>query len=76
MSDTVVADAKILCDMLTADELTVLQLSAKGYSSNEVGELMGCSGKTIELRRSAIRGKFEVNTLIECAVIACKAGVV
>ena len=76
MSDTATSDAKILCDSLTPTELTVLQLSAKGLTSAEIGALLDRSHKTVEVHRSAIISKFEVNTMIECAVIACRAGVV
>lgn len=69
--------ARNLCGRLTRRQMEVLLLSAKGLSSAEVGAALGgLSYSTVDRHKEFVRRKLEVSTMIECAVLAAKAGLV
>jgi len=70
----VAAEAISLCATLTEDERGMLGLVAKGYTSREIGQFICRSTKTVEKHRCAILEKLNVESSIEAAVIAAKAG--
>ena len=70
------AEAVKLCAALLPAEREVLVLTSNGYTANQVAELIQKNHKTVVWRLSAVRVKLGVETTIEAAVIACKAGLV
>jgi len=72
----IAAEAARLCSQLTPRELEVLQLSSKGLSSKVVGRHLGIGRWTIEQHKQEVFRKLGVNSTIEAAVIAAKAGLV
>jgi DNA-binding NarL/FixJ family response regulator len=74
--DTIKATAVKLCGALSPRERETLVLSAKGYTTKEIGRLMGRSYRTVENYRISTIDKMGVGTTIEAVVIAAKAGLV
>lgn len=72
----IVADAVAACGRLSPREREVLTLSAKGLTTNEIADLLGIGDATVKARRKMIHRKLDVQTVIEAAVIAAKAGIV
>lgn len=66
--------AAAACARLSARELEVLKLSCKGLTTRESAALLGISGYTVEKHKELIYRKLEVNTMVEAAVLAVKAG--
>lgn len=71
-----IAEAAELCAALSPLERDVLIYSAKGLHSKEVGALMGASHKTVERIKTGIFATLDVETTVEAAVLAAKAGIV
>lgn len=69
-------EAKRLCAALTDKEREVLVLFAKGFSRTEVARLVSRGPATVDIRMQAARDRLEVETTIEAAVLAAKAGLV
>jgi len=65
-----------LCATLTERERDILIFTAKGFSAEEVGRLIGKARGTVSNRLPVIVEKLGVDTTIEAAVIAAKAGLV
>lgn len=63
-------------DALTTRERDVLIFCSKGFTNEEVGALMDLSKFTVADYVRGIFAKLEVNTKVEAAVIAAKAGLV
>lgn len=59
---------------LSKRETDVLVFVGKGLSNKEVGALMGLSHCTVNDYLKSIFKKLDVNTRVEAAVLACKAG--
>jgi DNA-binding CsgD family transcriptional regulator len=77
MSPTYFSDeAKRLCDALTPSQRDVLLLLAKGLTRNEAARRLGIARSTLDGHQKAIHRVLDVETTIEAAVIAAKAGLV
>lgn len=48
--------------MLTETEIRVLQLSAKNKTAREIGDIIGCSNRTVEKHKSHIRSKLKLSS--------------
>lgn len=71
-----VAEAVRLCGTLTPRELEVLVLLAKGVVVKVAADMLGISKSTVEVHCRNILHKMDAGKMIECAVIAAKAGLV
>lgn len=60
--------------VLTPRELEVLSLIGCGHSAKEIGELLGCSHRTVERHRDSIGKKLDVQDRVALATIARAAG--
>mgnify|MGYP006307039311 CR=1 FL=1 len=58
--------------MLTQREKEVLKLVAEGYNSNEIGEILCISPKTVERHRSNIMNKLDLHKVTDLILIAIK----
>jgi len=72
-SDTPVNDR---FDTLTDREREVLQLTAEGNTSREVGERLGISHRTVEKHRENIQAKLELRNTVEMAAYAHQRGLI
>lgn len=70
------ADALARLASLTAREREVLVLSSKGLTLKEVASCLRVACGTINDHRKNIYRKLDVNSAVEAAVIAAKAGLV
>jgi DNA-binding NarL/FixJ family response regulator len=61
-------------DRLSAREREVLTLAAEGYSSNEIGERLGISGKTVETYRERLMDKLDLHHRSELVRLALREG--
>ena len=61
-------------DRLTAREREVLQLTAEGYTSKEVGEELCISHRTVDKHREHVKAKLELNNTAEMAAYAHRRG--
>lgn len=59
---------------LTPREIEVLALIGEGKSAKEIGEVLGCSHRTVERHRDAIGKKLQKHDRVELALIAQTAG--
>jgi DNA-binding NarL/FixJ family response regulator len=50
-------------DALTQRQIQVLKLVAEGSSSNEIGEKLGLSGKTVDVHRARIMERLEISNI-------------
>jgi two-component system response regulator NreC len=63
-------------DRLTPREREVLQLSAEGHTSAEIGEKLCLSGRTIEMHRSNLMHKLSLSTQTDLIRYALKRGII
>ena len=68
------ADAIDAVRALTKREEDILRLVGKGLNNSEVGAVLHISKNTVNDYMKSIFSKLEVNSRLEAAVIACKAG--
>lgn len=61
---------------LTARQLEVLKLSARGFKTPEIGRLLGCKHTTVITHLVEIRTRWDVSSTIEAAVLAVRRGVI
>jgi len=61
---------------LTPREQEVMAMVAEGLSTNEIGERLFISPKTIENHRSSIMRKLDLHSTIEIARYAAKLGII
>lgn len=61
-------------DRLSAREREVLTLAAEGYSSTEIGERLGISGKTVETYRERLMDKLDLHHRSELVRLALREG--
>jgi two-component system response regulator NreC len=59
---------------LSAREREVLTLAAEGYSSTEIGERLGISGKTVETYRERLMDKLDLRHRSELVRLALREG--
>ena len=76
LTPEVIAEAQERCAALSAVERDVLIYSAKGMHAAEVGALIGRSFRTVEKIKTRIFATLRVETTVEAAVLAAKAGLV
>jgi DNA-binding NarL/FixJ family response regulator len=62
------------CHPLSLREREVMQLTAEGYTSREVGEHLGISPRTVEKHRENIKDKLGIQTLIDMVRFASERG--
>jgi DNA-binding NarL/FixJ family response regulator len=63
-------------DTLTPREQEVMALVAEGHSTNEIGEMLFISSKTVENHRSSIMRKLDLHSTIDIARYAAKLGLI
>lgn len=61
-------------ETLTEREREVLQLTAEGYTSREIGEKLHISHRTVDKHRENVQAKLELRNTVEMAVYAYKRG--
>lgn len=61
---------------LTEREREVLQLTAEGYTSREIGEQLEISHRTVEKHRENVQAKLELRNTVEMAAYAHQRGLV
>ena len=69
-------DAADRCATLTERERDALVLLSKGIENQEAAEILGCRPDTARDYRKAIYRKLDVDSAVEAAVLAAKAGLV
>lgn len=62
------------CHSLSLREREVMQLTAEGYTSREVGDHLGISPRTVEKHRENIKDKLGIETLIDMVRFASERG--
>lgn len=67
-------EATAACRRLTPREREILVLTCKGLTARDVGAHLGIAWRTVEFYRRSIYRKLEVNSSVEAAVLAVKAG--
>lgn len=70
------AEAVDLCAKLTVRQREVLVLLANGLTRDETARRMGITRRTLDGYQKDIHRELDVQTTIEAAVIAAKAGLV
>ncbi|PSQ95854.1 MAG: DNA-binding response regulator [Bacteroidetes bacterium SW_9_63_38] len=73
-SDPVEADVEDRFNTLTDREREVLQLTAEGNTSREIGDRLGISHRTVEKHRENIQAKLELRNIVEMAAYAHQRG--
>jgi DNA-binding NarL/FixJ family response regulator len=73
-TDPADADVGDRYDTLTDREREVLQLTAEGNTSREIGERLGISHRTVEKHRENIQAKLELRNTVEMAAYAHQRG--
>lgn len=58
--------------MLTETEMRVLQLTAKNKTAREIGDIIGCSNRTVEKHKSHIRSKLKLSSNANSIAIYAK----
>lgn len=61
---------------LTARELEVLQLTTSGYSNSQIASALEISLNTVDSYKERIKGKFGLDSIVECVAHAVAAGLV
>ena len=61
---------------LTPRELDVLQLTSSGYSNSQIASAMEISVNTVDSYKERIKGKFGLDSIIECVATAAAKGIV
>lgn len=64
-ADGAAREARRRLQRLTAREREVLELLVEGSASKVIAERLGCSKKTVDVHRSAILRKFDVDNVVE-----------
>lgn len=70
------ADAHERCSKLFPRQRDVLQLLSKGLDQGEIAAAMGISVHTVREHKQIVFRVLEVNSAVEAAVLAAKAGLV
>jgi DNA-binding NarL/FixJ family response regulator len=63
-------------ETLTNREREVLQLTARGYTSREIGEQLSISHRTVEKHRENIQAKLELRNAVEMTAFAHQRGLI
>jgi len=63
-------------DTLTEREREVLQLTAEGYTSREIGEKLFISHRTVDKHRENVQAKLELRNTVEMATYAYRQGLI
>ena len=63
-------------DTLTDREREILQLTAEGYTSREIGEKLYISHRTVDKHRENIQSKLELRNVVEMATYAYKKNLI
>jgi DNA-binding NarL/FixJ family response regulator len=61
---------------LSARELSIIQLAAKGFSNPEVGEMLGISVNSVKTHFRHIFEKMDVSDRMEAVTLAISRGVI
>ena len=61
---------------LTPRELEVLQLTTSGYSNAQIASALKISLNTVDSYKERIKGKFGLDSMVECVACAVKRGIV
>lgn len=61
---------------LTPRELEVLQFTASGYSNAQIASALDISLNTVDSYKERIKGKFGLDSIIECVATAAAKGIV
>ncbi len=61
---------------LTPRELDVLQLTSSGYSNAQIASALEISINTVDSYKERIKGKFGLDSIIECVATAAAKGIV
>lgn len=61
-------------DTLTEREREILQLTAEGYTSQEIGDKLFISHRTVDKHRENLKAKLELSNTVEMAIYAYKRG--
>ena len=61
---------------LTPRELEVLQLSSSGYSNAQIASALDISINTVDSYKERIKGKFGLDSIVECVATAAAQGIV
>jgi DNA-binding NarL/FixJ family response regulator len=61
---------------LTEREREVLQLTAEGYTSREIGEKLHISHRTVDKHRENVQAKLELRNIVEMATYAYQRGLI
>ena len=61
---------------LTPRELEVLQLTTSGYSNGQIAAALEISLNTVDSYKERIKGKFGLDSIVECVATAAAKGIV
>ncbi len=61
---------------LTPRELDVLQLTSSGYSNSQIASAMEISVNTVDSYKERTKGKFGLDSIVECVATAAAKGIV
>jgi DNA-binding NarL/FixJ family response regulator len=61
---------------LTPRELEVLQLTSSGYSNSQIASALEISVNTVDSYKERIKGKFGLDSIVECVATAAVKGIV
>lgn len=61
---------------LTPRELEVLQLTTSGYSNSQIASALEITLNTVDSYKERIKGKFGLDSIVECVAYAVKRGLV
>ena len=61
---------------LTPRELEVLQLTSSGYSNGQIASALSISLNTVDSYKERIKGKFGLDSIVECVATAAAKGMV
>ena len=61
---------------LTPRELEVLQLTTSGYSNSQIASALEITLNTVDSYKERIKGKFGLDSIVECVASAVKSGLV
>ena len=61
---------------LTPRELEVLQFTTSGYSNSQIASALEISLNTVDSYKERIKGKFGLDSIVECVASAVKSGLV
>lgn len=61
---------------LTPRELEVLQLTSSGYSNSQIASALEISLNTVDSYKERIKGKFGLDSIVECVAVAASKGIV